>query len=259
MRILLVRHGRSEGNVDESLYDTKGDCNIALTDEGWGQARDAGKFLGTLYKESKKNEWPRLYVSSYLRTQQTLRGLLVGIDDAIPGKPKILEDPRLVEKNFGAIASLIKLSKKGDLSAQFAKMLLNLSQDHWKKNPFVAKSLFGDSAKDTHLAVKQFIDGTLSRAIENKGHDDFVIVTHGAVIKPFLMSWAHMPMSQERAMKTPGNCDVICIEGEPGNWKIRTIYDGENQEAVNYDPFENVEQLTIDTLPPAPDWLKQEL
>lgn len=34
MRIILIRHGESEGNVDDTAYVTKGDAKISLTDKG---------------------------------------------------------------------------------------------------------------------------------------------------------------------------------------------------------------------------------
>ena len=48
MRILLVRHGESEGNVDEQAYITIGDSRIGLTEKGWEQAEGTGIFLKKL-------------------------------------------------------------------------------------------------------------------------------------------------------------------------------------------------------------------
>jgi phosphohistidine phosphatase SixA len=41
-RIMLVRHGESEGNVDVSIYRTEGDAQLELTANGWEQAQKAG-------------------------------------------------------------------------------------------------------------------------------------------------------------------------------------------------------------------------
>ena len=44
-RVILVRHGQSEGNIDESLYATKPDPDMALTERGWCEARMAGRAI----------------------------------------------------------------------------------------------------------------------------------------------------------------------------------------------------------------------
>ena len=101
MRILLVRHGESEGNVDEEAYTVKGDEGVALTDRGWRQGIGSGRFLKSIYEG--QDEWPTLYFSPYRRTQETLSAMLHGMGDVIPGKQPVLRgDSRLIEKSFGA-------------------------------------------------------------------------------------------------------------------------------------------------------------
>ena len=47
-RIILVRHGESEGNVDETMYQRKSDHRLELTQRGCEQAREAGERLKDL-------------------------------------------------------------------------------------------------------------------------------------------------------------------------------------------------------------------
>ena len=68
-RIVLIRHGQSVGNVDESAYVTTADWRIPLTDRGREQAFSAGKTLKGLIGEKEVF----FYVSPYLRTAETLR------------------------------------------------------------------------------------------------------------------------------------------------------------------------------------------
>ena len=69
-RIILVRHGESEGNVDPVAYVKTPDWRIQLTDTGREQAHDAGRRLRALVGEDE----PLLfYVSPYMRTLQTLQ------------------------------------------------------------------------------------------------------------------------------------------------------------------------------------------
>eukprot|EP00438_Fugacium_kawagutii_P034350 Skav216705 [mRNA] locus=scaffold91:493825:501053:+ [translate_table: standard] len=49
-RIILLRHGQSEGNVDHLLYTSKGDSRLELTQKGIRQAKEAGKELQKLVR-----------------------------------------------------------------------------------------------------------------------------------------------------------------------------------------------------------------
>src|SRR5260221_559508 len=51
MRILLVRHGESQSNVDYNIYKNTADHDIALTDRGLEQAEYAGEFLKAFYEK----------------------------------------------------------------------------------------------------------------------------------------------------------------------------------------------------------------
>jgi broad specificity phosphatase PhoE len=42
MRLIIVRHGQSIGNIDETEYAHVGDSNVELTTLGWQQAFRAG-------------------------------------------------------------------------------------------------------------------------------------------------------------------------------------------------------------------------
>ena len=51
MRIFLVRHGESLGNVDETAYARMGDHNVPLTDLGVQQAVLSGQFIRDWYAQ----------------------------------------------------------------------------------------------------------------------------------------------------------------------------------------------------------------
>ena len=71
-RIVLIRHGQSEGNTDRVAYSKTPDSQIALTDRGWAQASVAGLQL----RELVGDESVRFYHSPYVRTRQTLLAIL---------------------------------------------------------------------------------------------------------------------------------------------------------------------------------------
>ena len=44
-RIILIRHGESQGNIDETAYQNTPDWQIRLTEKGRAQAEQTGKIL----------------------------------------------------------------------------------------------------------------------------------------------------------------------------------------------------------------------
>lgn len=72
-KLILMRHGQSEGNVDEVLYSTKPDNNMRLTQLGWESAQMAGR---ALKEEIGEGETVHFVVSPYVRTVETFHGVL---------------------------------------------------------------------------------------------------------------------------------------------------------------------------------------
>lgn len=250
IRILLMRHGQSLGNVDHSAYLKHGDHAVGLTDEGWRQVIAAGEFLGDYYKESNTTHWPTVYLSSYLRPKQSFAGAVHGINGAIPGSPKLYEDPRLIEKFFGATTHIHHPHNVMD--AELAEKLKWLSLSVFKKDPFTARGLFGESSKDTLISIKSFLDGTFKRDVD-EGKRDFFFSMHGATIQMFLMAWAHLPMASKPEIKNPGNADIIEISGRSKDWRIRRIWDGENMKAVNEAVVDHIKPFAFEDLPAIPE------
>mgnify|MGYP002827455838 CR=1 FL=1 len=94
-RIIFLRHGESEGNVDHSVYMKKSDCQLELTKRGKGQARDAGRKL----KRLLGNENIIAYVSPFERAKETLLCVKRGMIEE-GGEHNVLEvhmDPRIRE------------------------------------------------------------------------------------------------------------------------------------------------------------------
>ncbi|MFE3292313.1 phosphoglycerate mutase family protein [Rhodococcus sp. NPDC059234] len=90
-RIVLLRHGESEANVDPAIYERLPDYRIPLTARGVEQARAAGERLRAEFDGRKVCA----YVSPYLRAYQTLDAL--GIDDLVERR---IEEPRLREQDW---------------------------------------------------------------------------------------------------------------------------------------------------------------
>ena len=77
-KLIMVRHGQSEGNVDELLYSTKPDNAMRLTKLGWEMARMAGQ---ALKQQLPTNETVHFIVSPYARTVETFHGIVSAWSD----------------------------------------------------------------------------------------------------------------------------------------------------------------------------------
>ncbi len=254
MRVLLIRHGESEGNVDSRKYINKGDQKIGLTDKGWGQAIAAGQFLKNHFTERKTTQWPYFFLSAYQRTHETLSGILHGLDGtALDGEPIIHHDPRLIEQYYGAVEHLKESDGMVDwrTAAQFNRLSLHVR----KNDPFTARGLFGESRKDTYLAVQSFMEGALRHA-DQAGHDDIAIVAHGHVIVEFIRAMGALPMTA--AIANPENCDIIEARGNLGNWRLERIYDGKAMQPVSEPILNGNYQFKAKDLPAVPAHLRQD-
>merc|ERR1711934_804722 len=94
-RLIFVRHGQSQGNVDHAIYRTSPDNALHLTEKGWEQALCAGRELKAIIGE----ETVQWYVSPYVRTRETFHA----IAKAWSGHSRLSwnEDPRIREQDFG--------------------------------------------------------------------------------------------------------------------------------------------------------------
>src|SRR5690242_4710828 len=100
MRILLVRHGESLGNVDPSVHATTADHAIPLSATGVDQARRAGASVAAFYADALGDDRPhvRLWVSPYKRTRQTADALVETAGAWITDR---VEHILLCEQQFG--------------------------------------------------------------------------------------------------------------------------------------------------------------
>lgn len=100
-RIILVRHGESQGNLDMAAYSTTPDYRIPLTRLGVEQARAAGRRIRHVVSDGglAANWKVYFYVSPYERTRLTLREIGRAFS-----KKRIIgvrEECRVREQDFG--------------------------------------------------------------------------------------------------------------------------------------------------------------
>ncbi|MEW2131636.1 histidine phosphatase family protein [Streptomyces sp. NPDC005435] len=197
-RIILVRHGESTGNVDDSVYEREPDHALALTERGRRQAEHTGERL----REIVGDERVSVYVSPYRRTHETLDAF--GLD---PVRIRVREEPRLREQDWG------NWQERGDVRLQKAY------RDAY--GHFFFRFPQGESGADVYDRVGGFLE-SLFRSFEEPDHPpNVLLVTHGLAMRLFCMRWFHWTVSEFESLSNPGNAELrMLVLGENGKYAL---------------------------------------
>ncbi|MFD6416530.1 histidine phosphatase family protein [Streptomyces sp. NPDC060194] len=197
-RIVLVRHGESEGNADDSVYEREPDHALRLTENGLRQARAAGGPLRELFGREQVS----VYVSPYRRTHETFRAL-----DLDPDLVRVREEPRLREQDWG------NWQDREDVRLQKAY------RDAY--GHFFYRFAQGESGADVYDRVGAFLE-SLFRSFEDPDHPpNVLLVTHGLTMRLFCMRWFHWSVAEFESLVNPGNAETrALILGEDGRYTL---------------------------------------
>ncbi len=199
MKIFLIRHGESIQNTKENNKIGLPDHKVYLTEKGMIQAHEAGEFLlNYLVDNNIDLSNSVMWISPYERTRQTAKI----INDYI-NIEKVKEDITLIEQRYGLF------------SDKEIRMIRKMYPDEFKyydnyyknEGKFYAKLPQGESPYDVALRTKQFLE-TIYRDKE----DTLFIVTHGAVIKTFILNYFHYSPEWYSKEPTPRNCSIRLVE-----------------------------------------------
>ena len=94
--ITMIRHAKSRSNTGELQPHLVGDANIDLCAAGHEEAVELGKKLGAKFLSTAT-----VFCSTYLRTEQTLDGILSGAGLKREDLKHLVFDDRLVEIDLG--------------------------------------------------------------------------------------------------------------------------------------------------------------
>ncbi|XP_030501999.2 phosphoglycerate mutase-like protein AT74H [Cannabis sativa] len=213
-RIILVRHGESEGNLDESVYTRIADPKISLTKKGIAQAEESGIEIRKMIERDGIPNWKvYFYVSPYRRTRQTLRGLGRAFDRSrIAG---FREEPRLREQDFGNFQDREKMRHEKTLRTLYGRFFFRFPN--------------GESAADVYDRITGFretlksdIDvGRFQPPGERNTGMNLVIVSHGLTLRVFLMRWYKWTVEQFEGLNNFGNGKMIVMEkGYGGRYSL---------------------------------------
>ncbi|XP_020597213.1 phosphoglycerate mutase-like protein AT74 [Phalaenopsis equestris] len=212
-RIILVRHGESQGNLDSSAYTTTPDYKIPLTPLGVAQARAAGEGIhGVVSDGGRTADWKvYFYVSPYARTRATLRE----IGRAFP-KEKIIgarEECRVREQDFG--------------NFQVEERMMAVKETRQRFGRFFFRFPDGESAADVFDRVSSFME-SLWRDIDMRrleqgenSETNLVIISHGLTSRVFLMKWFKWTVEQFERLNNFGNCEFRVMQlSQSGDYSL---------------------------------------
>lgn len=201
-RIILIRHGESEGNVEKSIYSQKPDYALLLTEKGKEQAVDAGEMLKKIIGEERS----MFYVSPHFRTRMTFEGLAGKLNKQLL---LYVEEPRLREQEWGHLRSVDECNRVDKERDEYGTFYYRIPE--------------GESAADVYDRVSDFF-GTLYRDFEKPDFpENVVIVSHGMTIRLFLMRWLHWNVEEFEKVKNPDNCQILVMEqNKAGKYELKT-------------------------------------
>jgi broad specificity phosphatase PhoE len=190
-RIILIRHGESEGNADKNHYRTVPDYALLLTQKGVNQAQQAGKDIRKIIGA----ESIYVYLSPYFRTRQTLQHLRDGIEGNIA---KTIEDPRIREQDWGHL-------RHPDENEEIMRQRDGFSTFYYRIPD-------GESGADVFDRVSTFME-TLYRDFNKKDYpQNTLIITHGLTLRLFLMRWFHWTVEEFENLRNPRNCQIVVMQ-----------------------------------------------
>ncbi|WP_181764553.1 histidine phosphatase family protein [Streptomyces albidus (ex Kaewkla and Franco 2022)] len=197
-RIVLVRHGESEGNDDDTIYERVPDHALALTARGVRQAEETGERIRKLFGQERVSA----YVSPYRRTHQTLTAF--GLDPALL---RVQEEPRLREQDWGNWQDREDVRKQKAYRDAYGHFFYRFAQ--------------GESGADVYDRAGAFLE-SLWRSFERPDHPpNVLIVTHGLTMRLFCMRWLHWSVAEFESLSNPGNAETRTLElGKDGRYHL---------------------------------------
>ena len=179
-RLILVRHGESEGNRDRRFSISS---EVELTEIGRQQAHEVAQRI-------KARFTPELIISSpFRRARQT--SAIIGAELDLP--IEVVED--IHERDLGTL--------RGE-SYDRLRELVRQAPDFDPKQGWLWRPEGGESYEDVRLRVTAAFDRLLARFPEH----EVVVVSHGGVM---LSMWAHIT-GKWKGAHLPPNCGIVLVE-----------------------------------------------
>lgn len=188
LRITLVRHGESIGNVDRSVYDTTPDWRVPLTETGREQARALGRVLRERIKSPLG-----VYTSSYRRAVETTSEIL----SQLPAPRFVREDPRLREQEWS-----------GGPKAE-GRTFADVEEERDAYGTFFYRFKHGESGADCYDRCATFLHDLDRDFARPTFPAEALIVSHAFTLRILVMRWLNLSVDEFHAMRKPGNAQAF--------------------------------------------------
>jgi broad specificity phosphatase PhoE len=190
-RLILVRHGESEGNRDRRFSISS---EVELTEIGRRQAHEVAQRIKTRFQPEL------IFSSSFLRARQT--SAIIAAELNLP--VEVVED--IHERDLGTL--------RGE-SYDRLRELVKLAPDFDPKQGWLWRPEGGESYEDVRLRVTAAFNRLRGRFPEH----EVVVVSHGGVM---LSMWAHITGRWEGA-HLPPNCGIVLVEHDGERFELPQI------------------------------------
>ncbi|KAI9012199.1 2,3-bisphosphoglycerate-dependent phosphoglycerate mutase [Hyaloraphidium curvatum] len=216
-RIILVRHGESQGNRDWRVMATVPDHLLELTERGRRDAFEAGRRLRGMVEDGER---VRFYVSPYVRTRQTLEEILRSFggtpeqatdaggqgEAVVPAATgggvewDVRVEPRLREQDWGNFQNFAEMQK--------------IKAERVAYGPFYYRIPHGESGADVYDRVSIFLESLYrSQARAWPRHPTtLIIVTHGLLARLFSLRFMRLDVTEFDNWRNLRNGEHILIE-----------------------------------------------
>jgi probable phosphoglycerate mutase len=186
-RLILIRHGESEGNRDRVFTLTSA---VPLTDRGREQVRAAASWIAARYVPR------RIVASPFVRAQQTADELAAVL--AVPIEVEV----DLRERSYGELAgqpyAILQTRTDFDPGA------------YWLWRP---------PGGETLIEVARRAGAVLDRLAAASPEDDVVVVSHGATM---MSLWWHVTGAW-REGRVARNAGIVVVEHREGRWQSAAV------------------------------------
>ncbi len=203
-RIILVRHGQSQGNADREVYKKTPSYALKLTEKGREQAIEAGNNIKTII-----NNGPMaIYYSPFFRAHETMDFAFKSLKD----NPIYFnrEEVRLREQERGS-------GVRGEFDD------FNVDGEMEKYGTFYYRITRGESCADVFDRMSDFL-GTMHRDFEKPDFPENVLIFgHGMGNRLFIMRFFHHTVEEFETWGNPKNGELYVMElQENGKYKLLT-------------------------------------
>jgi broad specificity phosphatase PhoE len=195
VRIILLRHAESLGNVDELAYTRTPDYALPLTSVGEEQARKAGAEVRALIDDPVA-----AYVSPYVRALRTFELLDVAVERTVP-------EPRLREQDWGNLQDPVEQEVEKRKRHDYGHFFYRLPH--------------GESGADVDDRVASFLNNLEIRIAKDQSHPDTVlVVSHGLTMRLLCRRMFSWSIDLFESLSNPEHCAVRILDHDGTHWRL---------------------------------------